>query len=76
MISMGGRLGYVDDAEVANSQVTVFQWDDAQLIDVRGLPIKTPVNFGLKGGPFKGQRRHLVRDDGYAVGLLRRRRGV
>jgi hypothetical protein len=34
---------------VANSQVTIYQWDDAILVsDVRGLPQKTPVTFGLK----------------------------
>jgi len=52
VVSLGGRLGYRDNGDVANSQVTLFQWDDALLIsDVRGLEIKTPVTFGLKGGP-------------------------
>ncbi|MFM7206148.1 MAG: Gfo/Idh/MocA family protein [Planctomycetaceae bacterium] len=49
VVSLGGRLGYVDNGDVANSQVTIFQWDDAVLVsDVRGLPLKTPVTFGLK----------------------------
>jgi len=49
VVSIGGRLGYIDNGDVANSQVTIFQWDDAILIsDVRGLPIKTPVTYGLK----------------------------
>lgn len=70
VVSLGGRLGYVDDAEVANSQVTVFEWDDALLIsDVRGLPIKTPVTFGLKGGPFLGAGNVWYGTDGYAVAL-------
>jgi predicted dehydrogenase len=52
VVSLGGRLGYVDNGDVANSQVTIFQWDDAVLIsDVRGLEIKSPVTFGLKAGP-------------------------
>ncbi|MBM3955188.1 MAG: Gfo/Idh/MocA family oxidoreductase [Planctomycetes bacterium] len=52
VVSLGGRLGYRDNGDVANSQVTLFQWDDALLIsDVRGLEIKTPVTFGLAGGP-------------------------
>ncbi len=52
VVSLGGRLGYVDNGDVANSQVTIFQWDDALLIsDVRGLEIKTPVTFGLAAGP-------------------------
>jgi predicted dehydrogenase len=49
VVSLGGRLGYIDNGDVANSQITIFQWDDAILVsDVRGLPIKTPVTFGLK----------------------------
>jgi len=52
VVSLGGRLGYVDNGDMANSQVTIFQWDDALLIsDVRGLEIKSPVTFGLKAGP-------------------------
>ena len=52
VVSLGGRLGYVDNGNVANSQLTIFQWDDALLIsDVRGLEIKTPVTFGLAAGP-------------------------
>jgi len=54
VVSLGGRLGYVDNGDVANSQVTLLEWDDALLVsDVRGLPIKTPVDFGLKAGPLK-----------------------
>jgi len=52
VVSLGGRLGYVDNGDTANSQVTIFQWDDALLIsDVRGLEMKSPVTFGLKAGP-------------------------
>jgi hypothetical protein len=69
VVSIGGRLGYVDNGDVANSQVTVYQWDDALLIsDVRGLPIKSPVTFGLKGGPFKGAANIWYGTEGYAVG--------
>jgi len=51
VVSLGGRLGYRDNGDVANSQVTLFQWDDCILIsDVRGLEIKSPVDYGLKGG--------------------------
>jgi predicted dehydrogenase len=51
VVSLGGRLGYVDNGDVANSQVTIYQWDDATLIsDVRGLEIKTPETFGLAAG--------------------------
>ena len=52
VVSLGGRLGYVDNGDVANSQVTIYQWDDCLLVsDVRGLEIKTPVTFGLAAGP-------------------------
>lgn len=69
VISLGGRLGYIDNGDVANSQVTIYQWDDALLIsDVRGLPIKTPVTFGLKGGPFTGAANIWFGTEGYAVG--------
>jgi hypothetical protein len=68
VVSLGGRLGYKDNGDVANCQVTVFQWDDAVLIsDVRGLPIKTPVTFGLKGGPFNGACNIWYGTEGYAV---------
>ncbi|WP_439620702.1 Gfo/Idh/MocA family protein [Gemmata sp.] len=68
VVSLGGRLGYVDDGTVANSQLTFFEWDDALLIsDVRGLPIKTPVTFGLKSGPFKGAANVWYGTEGYAV---------
>jgi predicted dehydrogenase len=51
VVSLGGRLGYIDNGDMANSQVTIFQWDDATLIsDVRGLEIKTPETFGLAAG--------------------------
>jgi len=70
VVSLGGRLGYVDNGDVANSQVTIFQWDDALLIsDVRGLPIKTPVTFGLKnGGPFVGACNVWYGTEGFVVG--------
>lgn len=37
-VSLGGRFGYVDDGETANTQVSVFDYGDCQLIfEVRGL---------------------------------------
>src|SRR5262249_27766373 len=45
VISIGGRFGYVDDGETANTQICVFDYGDSQLIfEVRGL--KTD---GLRG---------------------------
>jgi hypothetical protein len=35
---VGGRLGYIDDGETANTQICVFDYGDSQLIfEVRGL---------------------------------------
>jgi hypothetical protein len=69
VVSLGGRLGYIDNGDVANEQVTIYQWDDAILIsDVRGLPIKSPVTFGLKAGALKGAANIWYGTEGYAVG--------
>src|SRR5205085_9204444 len=41
VLSLGGRFGYVDDGETANTQMCVFDYGDAELIfEVRGLPTK------------------------------------
>ena len=41
VLSVGGRFGYVDDGETANTQICVFDYGDAELIfEVRGLPTK------------------------------------
>jgi hypothetical protein len=38
VVSIGGRLGYVDDGETPNTQICVFDYGDKQLIfEVRGL---------------------------------------
>ncbi len=70
VVSLGGRLGYVDNGNVANCQLTLYKWDDAFLIsDVRGLPVKTPVNFDLKkGGPFNKAANIWYGTEGYVVG--------
>ncbi len=69
VISLGGRLGYVDNGDVANSQVTIYKWDDAMIIsDVRGLDIKTPIHYGLKGGPFDGALNIWYGTEGYVIG--------
>lgn len=70
VVSLGGRLGYVDDAEAANCQLTVYRWDDAVVIsDVRGLPIKSSVNYGLKHPGFQGALNVWYGSEGYALGL-------
>jgi predicted dehydrogenase len=41
-LSIGGRLGYVDDGDTPNTQVVVHDYASAPLIfEVRGLPAKT-----------------------------------
>jgi predicted dehydrogenase len=41
VISIGGRFGYDDDAETANTQITFYDYKPAPLIfEVRGLPRK------------------------------------
>ena len=49
VISLGGRFGYTDQGQTANTQVTVFDYGDTQLIfEVRGL--KTDAFQGEKVG--------------------------
>jgi predicted dehydrogenase len=41
VMSVGGRFGYVDDGETANTQICVFEYGDSELIfEVRGLDTK------------------------------------
>jgi hypothetical protein len=41
VMSIGGRFGYIDDGETANTQVSVFDYGDCELIfEVRGLLTK------------------------------------
>jgi predicted dehydrogenase len=41
VVSVGGRFGYIDDGETANTQICVFDYGDCELIfEVRGLKTK------------------------------------
>jgi predicted dehydrogenase len=43
VFSIGGRFGYVDDGETANTQLIVLDYGDSELIfEVRGLPSDNP----------------------------------
>src|SRR5207249_4749624 len=43
VVSIGGRFGYVDDGETANTQVSIFDYGDCELIfEVRGLASDSP----------------------------------
>ncbi len=60
VLSLGGRFGYEDDGETANTQLSFFDYDDSQLIfEVRGLP--TPDLRGAKvGNLFYGEKGVMV----------------
>src|SRR5438105_1549674 len=58
VVSYGGRVGYVDDGETANTQLCVFEYGDVELVfEVRGLASDSPFPGNLggkKGGNFVG----------------------
>jgi predicted dehydrogenase len=57
VVSAGGRLGYEDDGETANTQLCVFEYGDSELVfEVRGLPTTSPypAMLGGKGPNFVG----------------------
>ena len=60
VVSVGGRFGYVDDGETANTQLSLYDFDDAQLIfEVRGL--KTDAYKGaMVGNIFFGSEGYVV----------------
>lgn len=46
VMSFGGRLGYIDDGETANTQVAILDYRPAPIIfEVRGLPAKVGVRY-------------------------------
>jgi predicted dehydrogenase len=57
VFSIGGRLGYIDDGETANTQMVVHNYGDALLIfEVRGLPSgKKEEGQAEKMDQYKGQ---------------------
>jgi predicted dehydrogenase len=60
VLSVGGRFGYVDDGETANTQVSVFDYGDAELIfEVRGLKTDKLMGAGI-GVIFYGSDGYLV----------------
>jgi predicted dehydrogenase len=55
VVSVGGRFGYVDDGETANTQLCVFDYGDAELVfEVRGLASTSPYPGKLGGGKAGG----------------------
>jgi predicted dehydrogenase len=57
VISIGGRFGYVDDGQTANTQICVFDYGDCELIfEVRGL---------LSHSPYPGEEQNKLRLTNY-----------
>ncbi len=60
VMSIGGRFGYIDDGETANTQVSVFDYGDCELIfEVRGLPTKDLKSVKV-GNIFYGTEGYVV----------------
>lgn len=60
VISVGGRFGYKDDGQTANTQICVFDYGDSELIfEVRGLNTKG-VKGARVGNIFYGSEGYLV----------------
>ncbi len=60
VVSVGGRFGYTDDGETANTQICVYDYGDCELIyEVRGLATKPLLGVGV-GNIFYGTDGYLV----------------
>jgi predicted dehydrogenase len=60
VLSVGGRFGYIDDGETANTQIAAFDYGDCELIfEVRGLPTKHYKGAKV-GNVFVGSKGYLV----------------
>jgi predicted dehydrogenase len=68
IFSVGGRFGYVDDGQTANTQVCFFDYGDAQIIfEVRGLKTGDLKGPGQKEGAGAKVGNIWYGDKGYAV---------
>lgn len=60
ILSLGGRFGYTDDGETANTQISFFDYGDSQLIfEVRGLTTQ-PYRGARVGNVFHCANGYLV----------------
>ena len=70
VMSIGGRFGYIDDGETANTQLCLFNYGDSELIfEVRGL--KTDDYRGAKVGNIFFGEKGLIVCPIYAGGFLK-----
>jgi predicted dehydrogenase len=69
VLSVGGRFGYEDDGQTANTQICVFDYGDSELIfEVRGLPSKSPFpNLKTAAKPTNYVGNIWYGTDGYVV---------
>jgi hypothetical protein len=60
VVSLGGRFGYIDDGESANTQIILFDYGDSQLtFEVRGLPTKDLLGAKI-GNIWYGDKGYVV----------------
>jgi predicted dehydrogenase len=68
-LSIGGRLGYVDDGDTPNTQVVVHDYATAPLaFEVRGLPAKAGAGGGGEDDKGGGRRSGMDQYRGVSVG--------
>ncbi len=68
-VSLGGRFGYTDDGETANTQVCLFDYGDAKMVfEVRGLKSDAFKGAGV-GNIFLGTDGYIVCPN-YATGIV------
>ncbi|MSU50579.1 MAG: twin-arginine translocation signal domain-containing protein [Opitutus sp.] len=67
-LSIGGRIGYIDDGDTPNTQVVIHDYPSAPLIfEVRGLPAKP--GAAAAGGEDDGNARRSGMDNYHGVGI-------
>jgi predicted dehydrogenase len=60
VVSIGGRVGYIDDGETPNTLLSLFEYPDAHLIfEVRGLKTDKYLGAGV-GNIFFGEKGYVV----------------
>lgn len=61
VVSVGGRFGYEDDGQTPNSQTTVFDYGDVQIVqEIRGLPTEKYPPDLMMGNVFECEQGRVV----------------